>query len=403
MRWMARGLLLLAFVTGLACAPGASSGASGAARPSAPERPTGAAPAAPAAGASAAPAAAPASAPAEWDQVLAAARQEGTVVVDGPGGDIIRRKMVDGFTSAYPGITIEWSGGTAPELAAKLEAERRAGIYALDVMIAGTNVMLTQVKNPGFLEPIKPALLLPEVADPANWQDGRLDMADAEGEYDLVFIQNPMIAAAHNPRMVRPEEIDELPKLLDPKWKGKIVISDPLAGGQGQAAFRWLWAVMGPEKATEYIRALRAQAGQVDRDRRRMLEWIARGRYPILFNPDPTTLQQLAQEGVNIPVLPGFKDYGTYVTPGFGSVGLIKDAPHPNAAKVFLNWLLSKDGQTAYSTALNAGSRRLDVPRDHLPPELHIQPDLKYWASYKEAEAIPPPELVTLLKEVFGR
>ncbi|HZS01829.1 MAG TPA: extracellular solute-binding protein [Chloroflexota bacterium] len=400
---MARGLLLLAFVTGLACAPGASSGASGAARPSAPERPTGAAPAAPAAGASAAPAAAPASAPAEWDQVLAAARQEGTVVVDGPGGDIIRRKMVDGFTSAYPGITIEWSGGTAPELAAKLEAERRAGIYALDVMIAGTNVMLTQVKNPGFLEPIKPALLLPEVADPANWQDGRLDMADAEGEYDLVFIQNPMIAAAHNPRMVRPEEIDELPKLLDPKWKGKIVISDPLAGGQGQAAFRWLWAVMGPEKATEYIRALRAQAGQVDRDRRRMLEWIARGRYPILFNPDPTTLQQLAQEGVNIPVLPGFKDYGTYVTPGFGSVGLIKDAPHPNAAKVFLNWLLSKDGQTAYSTALNAGSRRLDVPRDHLPPELHIQPDLKYWASYKEAEAIPPPELVTLLKEVFGR
>src|SRR5581483_4728898 len=185
MRWMARGLLLLAFVTGLACAPGASSGASGAARPSAPERPTGAAPAAPAAGASAAPAAAPASAPAEWDQVLAAARQEGTVVVDGPGGDIIRRKMVDGFTSAYPGITIEWSGGTAPELAAKLEAERRAGIYALDVMIAGTNVMLTQVKNPGFLEPIKPALLLPEVADPANWQDGRLDMADAEGEYDL--------------------------------------------------------------------------------------------------------------------------------------------------------------------------------------------------------------------------
>ncbi len=335
--------------------------------------------------------------------MLAAARQEGTVVVDGPGGDIIRRKMVDGFTSAYPGITIEWSGGTAPELAAKLEAERRAGIYALDVMIAGTNVMLTQVKNPGFLEPIKPALLLPEVADPANWQDGRLDMADAEGEYDLVFIQNPMIAAAHNPRMVRPEEIDELPKLLDPKWKGKIVISDPLAGGQGQAAFRWLWAVMGPEKATEYIRALRAQAGQVDRDRRRMLEWIARGRYPILFNPDPTTLQQLAQEGVNIPVLPGFKDYGTYVTPGFGSVGLIKDAPHPNAAKVFLNWLLSKDGQTAYSTALNAGSRRLDVPRDHLPPELHIQPDLKYWASYKEAEAIPPPELVTLLKEVFGR
>jgi ABC-type Fe3+ transport system substrate-binding protein len=335
--------------------------------------------------------------------VLAAARQEGTVVVNGPGGDIIRRKMMEGFTAAYPGITLEWSGGTAPELAAKLEAERRAGIYALDVFISGTNVMLTQVKNPGFLDPIKPALLLPEVTDTANWLDGRLELADNEGEYDLVFIQNPMIAAAHNPRMVRPEEIDELYKLLDPKWKGKIVISDPLAGGQGQAAFRWIWAVLGPEKATEYIRALRAQAAVVDRDRRRMLEWIARGRYPILFNPDPTTLEQLVQEGINIPVLPGFKDYGTYVTPGFGSVGLVKDAPHPNAAKVYLNWLLSKDGQTAYSTALNAGSRRLDVPREHLPAELRLQPDMKYWASYKETEAIPSPELVTLLREVFSR
>jgi iron(III) transport system substrate-binding protein len=339
----------------------------------------------------------------EWDQTLAAARQEGTVVVDGPPGDIIRRKIMDGFTSAYPGITLEWAGGTAPELAAKLEAERRAGIYALDVMIAGTNVMLTQVKNPGFLDPIKPALILPEVTDPANWLDGHLEMADNEGEYDLAFINNPMIAAAHNPRLVKPEEIDELPKLLDPKWKGKIVISDPLAGGQGQAAFRWLWAVMGPEKATDYIRALRAQAGAVDRDRRRMLEWIARGRYPILFNPDPTTLEQLAQEGINIPVLQGFKDYGTYVTPGFGSLGLIKDAPHPNAAKVFLNWFLGKDGQTAYSTALNSVSRRLDVSRDHIPPEFRLQPDVKYWASYKEAEAIPSPDLVALLKEVFGR
>jgi ABC-type Fe3+ transport system substrate-binding protein len=311
--------------------------------------------------------------------------------------------MVDGFTSAYPGISLEWNGGTAPELASKLEAERRAGIYALDVFIAGTNVMLVQVKNPGFLDPIKPALLLPEVTDPSNWLDGRLDMADTDGDYDLVFIQNPMIAAAHNPRMVRPDEIDELPKLLDPKWKGKIVISDPLAGGQGQASFRWLWAVLGPEKATEYIRALRAQAAVVDRDRRRMLEWIARGRYPILFNPDPTTLEQLVQEGLSIPVLPGFKDYGTYVTPGFGSVGLVNQAPHPNAARVFLNWLLAKDGQTAYSTSLNAGSRRLDVPRDHLPPELQVQPDMKYWASYKEAEAIPAPELVALLKEVFSR
>jgi iron(III) transport system substrate-binding protein len=339
----------------------------------------------------------------EWEQVLAAARQEGTVVVNGPPGDIVRRKLVDGFRNAYPGISIEYTGGPAPELAAKLEAERRAGLYSLDVFISGTNVMLTQVKSIGALDPLRPALILPEVTDPANWLDGRLEFADNEGEYDLVFILVPMIAAAHHPDQVRPEEIDELPKLLDPKWRGKIVISDPLAGGQGQAIFRWLWAVLGPEQGAEYIRALRAQAGAVDRDRRRMLEWIARGRYPILLNPDPTIREQLRQEGIYIPVLPGFKDYGTYVTPAFGSVGLINRAPHPNAAKVFINWLLSKDGQTAYSTALNNGSRRLDVPTDHIPPEFRVQPGVPYWASYHESEAIIKPELESLLREVFAR
>ncbi|HWP29503.1 MAG TPA: hypothetical protein VNM50_08185, partial [Chloroflexota bacterium] len=140
-----------------------------------------------------------------------------------------------------------------------------------------------------------------------------------------------------------------------------------------------------------------------DRDRRRMLEWVARGRYQLLFNPDSTILPQLKQEGLPLDTLPGFKDYGTYVTAGFGSLGLINRAPHPNAAKVFINWLLSKDGQTAYSTALRQASRRLDVPRDHLPPEQELKPDGKYWASYKETEAVAPPELVNLLNDVFAR
>src|SRR5262249_45502372 len=222
--------------------PAAPAGAPG---PAGPGAPSGASSAA--APAAAAPAEAQTGWQAEWESVLAAARQEGSVVVNGPPGDIMRRKMVDGFNAAYPGITLEWTGGTAPEMAAKLEAERRAGIYALDVLIAGTSIMLTQMKYPGYLDPIKPALILPEVTDPANWLDGRLDFADAE-EYDLVFILMPAVAVAHNPRMVRPEEIDELPKLLDPKWQGKIVISDPLPGGPGQPSFPCLWPVMGPHK-----------------------------------------------------------------------------------------------------------------------------------------------------------
>ncbi|HEY7066270.1 MAG TPA: extracellular solute-binding protein [Chloroflexota bacterium] len=405
MHGMLCGILLLVLASAAACGPGGPSSAAGAAPPSAPAASTRAAPP-PGTAAGSAEASAPATsgtgAPAEWDRVLAAARQEGKVTVSGPAGDLMRRNLADGFKRAYPDIELEYTGGTAPELVAKLEAERRADLYALDVLISGTSVMLPQAKAPGYLDPIKPALLLPEVIDPANWLDGRLEFADTEETYDLVFITIPQAVAAHNPNVVRPEEIDELPKLLDPKWKGKIVISDPTVGGAGQALFRWLWAVLGPEKATDYIRALRAQAGAVDRDRRRMLEWVARGRYAVMFNPDGTTLPQLQQEGLPLAALPDFKDYGTYVTASFGSVGLVNRAPHPNGARVFLNWLLGKEGQTAYSTAVKQASRRLDVPRDHLPPEQTMRPDGKYWVSYKEVDAIPPPELVTLLREVFG-
>ena len=394
-----RGLVLCLLLIGLACAP--AQAPAGTSAPAAPAR----------APAAAAPAGQPASAGAaqpawqpEWDRVLAAARQEGSVVVDGPPGDAIRRNMLDGFQKAYPGITLEWMAGTSPEQAAKLEAERRAGVYGLDVMLGGTAVLITRVKNPGFLDPVKPALILPEVTDTANWLDGQMEFADYEGQHNLVFINMPSGLAAHNPNTVRTEDIDELYKLLDPRWRGQIVISDPMVGGQGQGAFLWLWGALGPERATEYIRALKAQAGAVDRDRRRMTEWVARGRYAILFNPDTSVYQQqLKNEGLPLAVLPGFKDHGTYVTASFGSLGLVNRAPHPNAAKVFINWLLGKEGQTIWSTTLGHTSRRVDVPRDHLPPEAIIHPGGKYWRAYHEGEVEPAPALVNLLTEVFGR
>ena len=395
-----RGLVLCLLLFGLACAPAQAPAGS-----SAPARAPAASSAPPSTGGSGGPAAGAAQPAwqAEWDRTLAAARQEGSVVVDGPPGDAIRRGMLDGFQKAYPGITLEWMAGTSPEQAAKLEAERRAGVYGLDVMLGGTAVMVPRVKGQGFLDPIKPALILPEVTDSANWLDGHIEVADHDAQYNLVFINMPSGLAAHNPNTVRTEDIDELYKLLDPKWRGQIVISDPMVGGQGQGAFLWLWGSLGPERGAEYIRALKAQAGAVDRDRRRMTEWVARGRYAILFNPDTSVYQQLKNEGLPLAVLPGFKDHGTYVTASFGSIGLVNRAPHPNAAKVFINWLLGKEGQTIWTTTLGHTSRRADVPRDHLPPEAIIHSGGKYWRAYHEGEVEPAPALVSLLNEVFGR
>jgi ABC-type Fe3+ transport system substrate-binding protein len=300
--------------------------------------------------------------------VVAEANREGKVVVYGPAGDLIQRYMTEGFRRAFPGITLEWSSGRATEMVSKLEGERRGGIYNVDLFIGGTSTAITQLKPMGLLDPIKPALMLPEATDPRHWMENRLDFADTAEELVLVFVQQPTLLATYAPRQVRPDEIAALSDLLSPKWKGRLVLNDPTITGAGHSVARLIWAALDAESATTVLRALREQAGAVDRDLRRQVEWIAHGRYPILIGPSEAPVGQLEREGVDLGRVTEFTDIGGNITSSSGNVMLVNRAPHPNAANVFINWLLTREGQTAFSTAFAYPSRRVDVPTDHLDP-----------------------------------
>lgn len=339
-----------------------------------------------------------------WEKVLSEARREGKVVVLGPPGELIREAMSRGFSKAFPDITIEYSGSRSAEQATKLKAERDGGIYSADVFLGGTTTVLTQLKPINALDPIRPGLILPEVTELKYWKSNSMEFADVDGLYDLVFVNKVLGLLIYNSSQVSPGELSNLYGLLDPKWKGKIVLNDPLPSGAGNVAFRWIWQVLGPEKATEYYRKIRAQAGIVDRDQRRQIEWVARGKYTILLGVSDGVLEQLAQRGLkNFGLNPEFKDYGGAITASFGSLGLINRAPHPNAAVVFLNWVLGKDGQTAWSRAMGHPSRRLDVPTDHLPSHSIPKPGGRYWLSHHEKEVTRSAEEGKILKELFGR
>jgi ABC-type Fe3+ transport system substrate-binding protein len=255
----------------------------------------------------------------------------------------------------------------------------------------------------GALEQIEPALILPEVKDPKNWRDGRLEFTNPSTRYTIVFSSQPNPPAVYDLKQVNVDDIDELYELLSPKWKGKAVLNDPLPAGSAGSLFRWLWRRLGPDKATDYFKKIRAQAGAVDRDQRRQIEWIAQGKYRWLLGPNSSMLHQLAQRGLKFGVLPQFKDYGTHIGTGASCVALMNRAPHRNAAIVFINWLLSREGQATWSKTLILQTRRLDVPSDHIPPYLVIKPGGNYWVSYYEKDVIRSAQEEAIIKELFGR
>ena len=204
------------------------------------------------------------------------AKNEGKVVVWDRPGDRVRDAITQSFAKAFPDISLEFSGARGGELATKIKAERDAGIYSVDVLINGTSTADAYFKPMKALDPIEPALILPEVMIPKNWRDNRLEFSDRSTRLDLVFCTQNNVPLIFNPAQVKAEEVDELYKLLDPKWKGKIAVQDPIPSGTGNGVFRWLWHVLGPEKAKDFYR--KSALKPVDRQGPKTADRVGRSR-----------------------------------------------------------------------------------------------------------------------------
>jgi iron(III) transport system substrate-binding protein len=338
----------------------------------------------------------------KWRQTVDLANKEGKVVVLAPLGDTLRRAVTEGFKAAFPKISLDYSGGRGSEQATRLLSERTGGVFGVDVIISGSTTALG-LRDAGALNPIRSALILPEVTDLKYWRGNRLQFEEKEKLYDLAFASIISPVLVYNSNLAKRNEIDTPSKLLNPKWKGKIVINDPMPAGTGFSMFRHFWVKMGPTKAAEFFKGIRGQAAAVSRDQRLQLEWVSQGKYPLLLGPGSLLLQQLLEKGLEFEVLSEWADIGAFTTTSSSTVMLVNKAPHLNAANIFLNWLLTKDAQTAWSKAVNQASLRTDVPTDHLPPYVVPKPNRDYWNASVEENGHREPQEEKLLKELFGR
>lgn len=291
----------------------------------------------------------------EWKKTVELAKKESKVVVSIPTSAELRKEFESGFKKAFPGIELELNVARGSSNINKIAEEQNAGVHTIDLHIGGTTSIVTGLLEPSFLEPVMPSMMLPEVRDPKYWWGGHL-WADNAKKYIYSFTAYMTETIWYNTTLVKPEEISSWESLLDPKWKGKIAILDPRSPGSGESN----WAFLLKIKGEEFLAKLAAQEMMVGRNLRQLGEAVARGKSAISIGVSYYTYLPFIRASLPVKPISNIKE-GYYAGTGSGNLAILKDAAHPNAAKVFANWMLSKDGQTAFTKALGQPTRRYDV------------------------------------------
>jgi len=315
---------------------------------------------------------------AEWDKTVKAAKEEGKVIVYAFAGGPELPIEAGVFQKRFPEIkVVTVSGDPVP----RVLAERRAGKYVADVVIGGSSTTwdLYLVKA---LDSLKDAMILPEVLDESKWWQGRHRWSDAERKYSFMFLGNPQRGGiAYNTTLINPKEFQSFWDFVQPKWKGKIEARDIRASGPGSPNVRIFYHT--PGLGPEFIKRL---FGEMEitffRDRRQAVDWLANGKFAICFFCSSTDIGRAKRQGLPVNEFGEMKE-GVGLTSSGGNVGLANRAPHPNAAKIFANWLLSREGQltvqTSYAKAGNTvNSLRVDIPKETIPPIDRLREGVNY-------------------------
>lgn len=335
----------------------------------------------------------------EWDKTTALARKEGKLVIYTTTQVEVRQSLSDAFKKRT-GVEVEILAGRGAEIAAKVLTERRAGLYLVDFYLGGTTTILSSFKPAGILKTIMPELFLPEVLDTKLWYKGTLPFMDKE---QLVMQTRMMPGGSVMDAMFRQDRVNKAGlvswhDILNPKLKGKMNLQDPTTAGKGGKWVNQALTYYGLD--WDFMRALAKQEPVITRDQRLMIEWVVREKHLLAVNPDHDTFFEFKQAGANLDSVI-FKESKDVLGGASSGIALLADPPHPSAARLFLNWFLSKEGQTVFDRAYHIQSAREDTPTDHLPEWNIRKPGIDYPVE-TEAFVLQETKFRPQVVEIFG-
>jgi iron(III) transport system substrate-binding protein len=270
------------------------------------------------------------------------------------------------FERKYPFVKLEFFRANSAHLVQRVLAENRAGANRSDVVIAGAGPALART---GFVQPFASPVL---AAYPK-------DHIGPDGSYAATRFSYQGIG--YNTRLVKPEEAPQTYQdLLDPRWRGKMVWSNSQETG-APFFITQIRQIMGEDKARDYLTALsRQNIATQSASIRSVLDQVIAGEYAIGIS--------MALHHIGISQAKGAPVGGTMPDPVMAraeEIVLLKAAPHPYAAMLLVDFVLSEDGQKVFADAhyfpAHPGvpplpEMRAFIPHDHGKAESIVDDDV---------------------------
>jgi iron(III) transport system substrate-binding protein len=319
---------------------------------------------------------------AEWEKTVQGAKKEGRLSLYLFQGEGELSSVAQLFQKKYPEINVVTTVGRGNTLAPRIMAERRAGKYLVDTYISGVTTAYEVFYRAKILDSVRAALILPEVIDESKWWLGQHQYVDPENRYIFLYLGNVGEYVSYHTKSVDAGEIRSYWDFLQPKWKGKILSRDPKISGSQRIGLRGFYHT--PELGAGFIRRL---YGEMDvtltQEIRQATDWLANGKFAICFFC--SEILKVKAQGLAVDEFrtAKWKESRAISAGNMGSIVLPSQQPHPNAARLFVNWLLSREGQTALQRAANTPynseeSLRNDIPKDMVRSEVRRVDGVKY-------------------------